>query len=109
MNFSRRKLAQPLPPLPAMTVISASSTNFICLGTGECRLETWDSGNPRSRDWGVGTRDSGLGTRDWEKQQQKHKSVGRVERSETHQSPSHDIPHTKNHPAAGRPKTTREE
>src|SRR5690554_2935554 len=29
MNFSRRKLRQPLPPLPASTVMVASSTNFI--------------------------------------------------------------------------------
>src|SRR5690606_8968766 len=29
MNFSRRKLATPLPPLPAMTSMVASSTNFI--------------------------------------------------------------------------------
>lgn len=29
MNFSRRKLRQPLPPLPAFTVMTASSTNLI--------------------------------------------------------------------------------
>src|SRR5690606_2703556 len=29
MNFSRRKLATPLPPLPAMTSMVASSTNFM--------------------------------------------------------------------------------
>src|SRR5690348_10323720 len=29
MNFSRRKLMEPLPPLPAVTVISASSTSFM--------------------------------------------------------------------------------
>jgi hypothetical protein len=29
MYFSRRKLAQPLPPSPAITLIFASSTNFI--------------------------------------------------------------------------------
>src|SRR5690554_4970840 len=28
--FSRRKLRQPLPPLPASTMIEASSTNCIC-------------------------------------------------------------------------------
>src|SRR5215469_1534211 len=29
MNFSRRKLTTPLPPLPAITLMMASSTNFI--------------------------------------------------------------------------------
>jgi len=29
MNFSRRKLTQPLPPSPAITSISASSTSFM--------------------------------------------------------------------------------
>jgi hypothetical protein len=29
MNFSRRKLMQPLPPSPALTRIDTSSTNFI--------------------------------------------------------------------------------
>ncbi|CFN77682.1 Uncharacterised protein [Bordetella pertussis] len=32
MNFSRRKLATPLPPLPAMTSMVASSTNFMIFG-----------------------------------------------------------------------------
>src|SRR5690606_3211716 len=39
MNFSRRKLTQPLPPLPACTWMSASSTNFIGkrpAGPGPC-------------------------------------------------------------------------
>src|SRR5690554_7490140 len=31
MNFSRRKLMQPLPPSPALTVMDTSSTNFILL------------------------------------------------------------------------------
>jgi hypothetical protein len=31
MNFSRRKLMDPSPPLPAITVMSASSTSFISL------------------------------------------------------------------------------
>src|SRR5579863_5867916 len=30
-NFSRRKLTQPRPPLPACTLSLASSTNFICV------------------------------------------------------------------------------
>src|SRR5690348_6303 len=34
MNFSRRKLTQPLPPSPAWTLMIASSTNFMALGTG---------------------------------------------------------------------------
>jgi hypothetical protein len=29
MNFSRRKLMQPLPPSPAWTLMIASSTNFM--------------------------------------------------------------------------------
>jgi hypothetical protein len=29
MNFSRRKLTMPRPPLPAWTLIMASSTNFM--------------------------------------------------------------------------------
>jgi hypothetical protein len=29
MNFSRRKLTQPGPPLPAATLMLASSTNFM--------------------------------------------------------------------------------
>jgi hypothetical protein len=29
MNFSRRNPMQPLPPLPAVTVMTASSTNFM--------------------------------------------------------------------------------
>src|SRR6185437_7124225 len=45
MNFSRRKLAQPSPPLPACTLMMASSTNFI-----------------ESRDKGV--EDEGNGNRD---------------------------------------------
>ena len=32
--FSLRKLKQPLPPLPAMTLIVASSTNFMVAATG---------------------------------------------------------------------------
>jgi hypothetical protein len=32
MSFSRRKLAQPAPPLPAATSIVASSTNFMLCG-----------------------------------------------------------------------------
>src|SRR5690606_5954396 len=40
MNFSRRKLATALPPLPAMTSMVASSTNFICLPEAKkpCRM-----------------------------------------------------------------------
>src|SRR5690606_42106403 len=40
MNFSRRKPTQPLPPLPAVTVISASSTNFMGFGMGDSGLGT---------------------------------------------------------------------
>src|SRR5688500_11489165 len=34
MNFSRRKLTQPRPPLPAWTLMEASSTNFIGVPSG---------------------------------------------------------------------------
>src|SRR5690606_10009609 len=34
MNFSRRKLTQPLPPSPAWTLMIASSTNFMAWGLG---------------------------------------------------------------------------
>jgi hypothetical protein len=33
-NFSRRKLTQPRPPLPACTLSLASSTNFMRMGSG---------------------------------------------------------------------------
>ena len=35
MNFSRRKLTQPGPPLPATTRMVASSTNFMVAGAGD--------------------------------------------------------------------------
>src|SRR5207342_1177500 len=39
MNFSRRKLMEPLPPFPAITVMSASSTSFMDGPCGVCRLQ----------------------------------------------------------------------
>src|SRR6185437_540355 len=41
MNFSRRKLAQPSPPLPACTLMMASSTNFMRRESG---MENRESG-----------------------------------------------------------------
>src|SRR5690242_2148553 len=52
MNFSRRKLAQPSPPLPACTLMMASSTNFIerKQGTGNRKASAHGTGTstPRS-------------------------------------------------------------
>src|SRR6185312_4663806 len=45
MNFSRRKLAQPLPPSPALTVIRTSSTNFM-MDPGHRRRDQ-DNGSAR--------------------------------------------------------------
>src|SRR3546814_17258704 len=54
MNFSRRKLAAPLPPLPATTSMVASSTNFMVVGlaldgAGRGGFRVWKASGPHVR------------------------------------------------------------
>src|SRR6185437_14913165 len=46
MNFSRRKLAQPSPPLPACTLMMASSTNFMVTHGDETRASVTSCRHP---------------------------------------------------------------